>query len=69
MSYGFFLFVFSDVAERLEVSDGIFVEKCPVDDGAIISYATDDLFCPASPTTVPIKSRSNSAGKDYIIFV
>lgn len=58
--------VFSDVAERLEVSDGIFVDKCSTDDGQCISYEPDDFYCPASPTTVPIKSRSNSSGKDYI---
>lgn len=58
-NFGFFLFVSSDVAERLEVSDGIFVEKCSVDDG---HYGADDFYCPASPTTVPIKSRSNSSG-------
>lgn len=60
----FFLFqsiVFSDVAERLEVSEGIFVEKCTNEDDQC--YPTDDFYCPASPTTVPIKSRSNSQGK------
>lgn len=51
-----------DVAERLEVSDGIFVDKCSADDGQCVNFGTDDFYCPASPTTVPIKSRSNSSG-------
>lgn len=65
----FCIFFYSDVAERLEVNDGIFVEKCSTDDGQCISYASDDFYCPASPTTVPIKSRSNSSGKNCFFFI
>lgn len=62
----FFFFLlrkFSDAGERepIVASDPIYIETTNHDDP---DYQNDaDLFCPASPTTVPvsaIKSRSNS---------
>lgn len=60
--FDYFLFL-SDAGEReLIVSDPIFIETSNHTDNP--DYENDnDLFCPASPTTVPtsaIKSRSNS---------
>lgn len=58
-----FVFRISDAGERepIVASDPIYIETTNHDDR---DYQNDaDLFCPASPTTVPvsaIKSRSNS---------
>lgn len=63
MIFCFCYFRCSDAGERepIESSDAVYIETANHDD---IDYQHDsDLFCPASPTTVPasaIKSRSNS---------
>lgn len=57
----------SDAGERepIEITDAIYIETNHTDD--IEYHNGNDVFCPASPTTVPtsnIKSRSNSGEKN-----
>lgn len=52
--------MFSDVGESADVTEPLY---CITDDGRF------DYGCPASPTTVPVKSRSNSSGWFNLMFI
>lgn len=49
-------FIYSDVGERLDITEPIFIEKCPSEDSGFMQGPDVDCCCPASPTTVPVKS-------------
>lgn len=50
----------SDVCESLDVTEPLHLNTCMMDE--IRLSMIDYNGCPASPTTVPVKSRSNSSG-------